>query len=129
LLQSIPEDFVPEAGKSAELTEAVKAALAGAEAGTPAGDLLANLQVEGGHQAIVDSFFSSCEALGSKTLVDNAMQIQSMIRTKAQRLPVFEFPQALPADNLNVDDDARLDPTTCEVVTSFVSTPTVAAGN
>jgi hypothetical protein len=127
LLQSVPLDITAEDGKSAELAEAVKAALSGAEAGSPAGDLLANLSVEGGHREIVDTFFSSCEALDSNVMIERAMQIQSLHRTKAQRLHVFEFPQTLPSDNLNVNSDSRFDPTNCEIATGFVSAPTAAA--
>jgi hypothetical protein len=127
LLQAIPQDFEAGDGKSAELAEAVKSALAMEQPGSPGGDLRANLNVEGGHQAVVDTFFSSCEGLDSATLVERAMEIQSLHRIKAQRLPVFEFANTLPADNLTVNDDSRLDPTNCEIVTSYVSTPTVAA--
>ncbi len=129
LLQSVPADFVAADGKSAELSEAVKTVLASSEAGTPAGDLLANLSVEGGHTVLVDAFVESCEALDSKTLVDRALQIQSLHRIKAQRLPVFEFAQTLPADDLNVSDTSRFDPTNCEITTGYVSVATVAEGN
>ncbi len=126
LLQQMPTERAKDA-TAEELTDSVIAALAGAEGGTPAGDLLANLEAEGGHNDIVDAFMESCEGLTSKQRTERMMRIQSLNRTKARELHVFEFPQTLPTDNLRVNEDSRLDPTNCELTNDYVSIQTAAA--
>lgn len=123
LLQQMPLDRAADA-TAADLSAAVVEALSGAEAGTPAGDLLANLSVEGGHDALISTFFDTCGALTSKQKTERFMRYQSLMRSKARELHVFEFPQTMPEDNLRVDEASRLHPTSCELVSEYVSIAT-----
>lgn len=125
LLQQMPTERAEDA-TAEQLTESVIAALATAEAGTPAGDLLANLEAEGGHAEIVDTFIEACEGLTSKQRTERFMRIQSLNRNNARSLAVFEFAQTLPDDNLRVNEASRLDPTTCDLTTDYVSIQAVA---
>jgi hypothetical protein len=91
-------------------------------ASSPAGALLKNLQTDGdasAHDAKVDAFIAACTALGSKKLVDNALQITSLNRSQARQRPIIEFDATMPTDNLSVDEGSRLSPTTCNVVKTF----------
>ncbi len=86
--------------------------------------LLANLKTTGddaAHTAKLDAFTNACKALGSKPLVENALQITSLNRQTARGMQVFEFAATMPSDNLSVDDGARLNPKTCQVVNQFVA--------
>ncbi len=120
--QGLPQGFTADDLKAATI-EAFKTA----NPGTPEGDLLANLEAEGGHQAVVDTFFNACSGLTSKQITERAMRIQSLNRKQATELPVFEFAETLPSDNLRVDADSRLDPVSCDLATEFVSANTGAA--
>jgi hypothetical protein len=99
---------------------------AGAAAGTPAGELLANLEATGGHDDKVNAFTAACTATDKKTMVENALKVTSLNRNLARRLPVFEFPQTMPIDDLNVAPGTRFDPRTCDLTTEFVSVATPA---
>ncbi len=93
------------------------------EASSPAGALLKNLKTDGdaaAHDAKVDAFIAACTALGSKTFVNNALQITSLNRTLARQRPVMEFESTMPTDSLTVNANARLNPTTCQLVNTFV---------
>ncbi len=93
-------------------------------AGSPGAVLLTNLQTADdatAHNAKIDAFTNACKALGSKPLVENALQITSLNRQLARGLPVFEFAATMPSDNLSVNQDARLSPTTCQIVNEFVA--------
>ncbi len=93
------------------------------EASSPAGALLKNLKTDAdatAHGAKVDAFIAACTALGSKPLLQNALSITSLNRKTAREMPVFEFESTMPSDNLNVNANARLNPTTCQLVNTFV---------
>ena len=93
-------------------------------AGSPAAVLLDNLKAANdaaAHTTKIDAFTNACKALGSKPFLQNALKITSLNRTLAKERPVMEFPATVPTDNQNVDPDSRLDPKTCQVVTSFVA--------
>ncbi len=123
LLSFVPNMAVEDL-TAAKVREALVAALeAESPTATSAGGvLLANLKTTddaAAHAAKVDAFTNACKALGSKPLVENALKITSLNRTQARGLPVFEFEATMPQDNLTVDQDARLSPTTCQLVNSF----------
>ncbi|MBX3159698.1 MAG: hypothetical protein KF773_27255 [Deltaproteobacteria bacterium] len=93
-------------------------------AGSPAATFLAHLKAEGdgsAHQGKVDAFVAACNALGSKRLVDNAMQVISGTRTTVRERPIIEFPATLATDNLRTDASSRLHPTDCSVTTRYVA--------
>jgi hypothetical protein len=91
--------------------------------GTPAAVLLTNLNTPGdtsAHDAKFEAFAKACQNLGSTKLVQNAVAIASLARNMARELPILEFAETLPFDNLKTDRHARLHPTTCELVNHFV---------
>ncbi len=110
-------DFNPEKIKQGFLDNL------GAQApGTPAAELRNNLLTEGGHSEAVKVFTDSCEALDSKLFVENALKITSLNRNIARaNLPVFEFPQTMPSDNLNVAASSRLHPQDCTLSADFTA--------
>ena len=88
-------------------------------AGTPAADLLANLQAEGNaaaHKTKVDAFLKACEDRDERAFMDDVMKIFTWQRGIAFSMQVFEFPQTLMATNLSVPKTAHFDAATCEVV-------------
>jgi len=92
--------------------------------GSPGAVLLANLQATddaAAHTAKVDAFTNACKALPSKQLVENALEITSLNRTIARGMQVFEFAATMPSDNLSVNENARLDPKTCQITNQFVA--------
>ena len=91
--------------------------------GTPAAALLANLENTSdkmAHEARVAQFGAACNGLGSKALLQNVLAIVSLNREKARQLPIIEFPETMPVDNQTVDPNARLHPSTCQLVNEFV---------
>ncbi len=95
-------------------------------AGTPEATLLANLtnpNDRAAHTVKLDAFMAACENLDSPTLVKNALAITSLNRNKArgEGRKIIEFAETLPFDNLNTHPEARLHPTTCELVNHFVA--------
>lgn len=92
--------------------------------GSPAAVFLAHLKATGdatAHAAKVDAFAAACNALGSRTFVDRALQVTSANRNAAREMPVIEFPQAFPVDNLDAAVGSRLSPVDCSVTTRFVA--------
>jgi transcription antitermination factor NusG len=47
--------------------------------------------------------------------------ITSLNREKGRGMQVFEFESTMPSDNQNVNTNARLHPTTCQLTNSFVA--------
>jgi hypothetical protein len=93
-------------------------------AGTPAAALLANLEDTGdapAHTSKLNAFLTSCKSLAPKSFLQNALAITSLNRDKARDLPIIEVPATMPDDNQMVDPNARLHPTTCQLVSSFVA--------
>jgi len=93
-------------------------------AGSPAATLLANLNNTSDaatHTAAVDAFTAACTSLGSRPFLQNALAITSLNRDKARERPVFEFEPTMPSDNQTVNANARLHPTTCNLVNEFVA--------
>ena len=91
-------------------------------AGSPGATLLASLKSTSDgaeHDAKVEAFLTACKGLGSRQFLANALAITSLNRNKARELPVIETPPMLPTDNQSVDPASRLDPTTCQLTTSF----------
>lgn len=85
-------------------------------AGSPAAQLLANLGKTGDsadHAKKLDTFAAACKARPKKDLLTDAFKVASQRRNLARKLTVFEFPEALPVDNQNVDPALFLDPVTC----------------
>lgn len=85
-------------------------------AGTPAAELLANLQNTADSQAHVDrvsAFLKACEDRDERQMMDDAFKIQSWQRDTAYQLPVMEFAQSMAETKLNVSSTIHLDPTTC----------------
>jgi hypothetical protein len=99
-------------------------------AGSPAAEFLANLRGDFDPNAAIDAFLASCEALTGQRVdfrgvetsawMANLIQVVSLNRAKARALPVFEFPQTMPADELSVPAGTRLHPKSCELTTEFV---------
>jgi hypothetical protein len=94
---------------------------AGVEAGTPDGDLLANLKATGGQDRIVTAFTAACSALPGSEFLRNALTVTSLNRDLARARPVIEAPATMPDDNLEVAQGTRLDPVTCQLTTRYVS--------
>ncbi|MBL4634376.1 MAG: hypothetical protein JKY56_10920, partial [Kofleriaceae bacterium] len=116
------DNFTPE-----KIRDGFLANLATQAAGSPGAELRNNLLTEAGHSDTVKVFFDACDALDSKTMVENALQITSLNRSIASNLKVFEFPQTMPSDNLSVAAGSRLHPVECTVGANFVAvTPRVA---
>jgi hypothetical protein len=94
-----------------------KLTAAAPKAGTPAATLLASLKNKSDaatHAADVDKFFAACKARPQKELLDDAVQIASMLRNKVRTLQVMEFSESLPVDSLKVSPASLLDPVTCK---------------
>src|SRR5690606_27417034 len=98
LLQFVPQIPNAELNPTA-IREGLIANLGSPEAGTPAADLLANLQATGGHDAAVNAFTAACEALGSAQVMANAMAVTSLNRDIARSMQVFEFEATMPDDD------------------------------
>jgi hypothetical protein len=96
--------------------------------GTPAAELLVSIKNKadsspsGAHNTRLRTFLKSCDALGSKKLVANALTVASANRTIARGLPILEFQETVVSDNLSVPAGTRLNPKTCELTTAFVPT-------
>lgn len=90
-------------------------------AGSPALELLANLGNEGGQQTKVDAFFTTCQGLDQSQAMNNFYDFVSQMRKEAAAMDVMEFPQTAPTDNNPNTPGLRLDPTTCELTSDFVS--------
>jgi hypothetical protein len=90
-------------------------------AGSPALELLANLNTEGGHQETADAFFAACQALEQGQALGNLYDYVSQTRREAAKMHVMEFPQTQPTDNNPDTKNLGLDPNTCELTTEFVS--------
>lgn len=124
-------DFAPVLSSDDFTAEKIKAGflanLSSQAAGSPGAELRNNLLTEGGHTEAVKVFTDACDALESKTMVENALQITSLNRNIARNLHVFEFPQAMPADDLSVALGSRLNPNDCSVGREFIAIPPAVA--
>ena len=119
LLEALPQ--IPNADLNpTSIREGLISNLGTPAAGSPAADLLANLQATGGHDDKLNAFTAACTALGSAGVLENATTITSLNRDIARSMQVFEFESTMPDDNLDVADGTRLHPTTCELTTDFV---------
>jgi hypothetical protein len=116
LLEFAPEleEFTPET-----LRVGFLAKLEGAEDGTPAGQLRANLEEkenEQAHDDAVKAFKDACKARDKREFLEDTLFIVTARREQARALPVFEFHPALPMSTFNVDPGVHLDAVTCELV-------------
>ncbi|HET6610516.1 MAG TPA: hypothetical protein VFG83_00930 [Kofleriaceae bacterium] len=128
-LVTFAPDLAPEERTPQGIRDGFIASLEAAApvAGSPAADFLANLRAEGdgaAHDAAVTAFLDACKGLASADFLENALTITSLNRDKARERQVFEFPETMPDDNLTVDPDSRLSPTTCQVTTEFEAVAT-----
>ena len=118
-------EFVPELDAEDMTTEKIRAGLIetlGRPASrSPEEELLKYLESEAGHDEKVTAYTDACSALDKNDFLVNAMTMVSLNRKKATALSVFEFPQTLPEDNLEIDPNTRLNPTDCSLITSYVS--------
>ncbi len=88
-----------------------------------AGTLLTNLKAANDaddHGRKVDAFVAACTALGSRPFLQNAMAVNSLVRSTAKMSPIMEFESTMPTDRQNVASGSRLHPATCQLTTSFV---------
>jgi hypothetical protein len=125
LLQNVPDlaeaDLTPDKIRDG-LVASLRARSPGAT--TPGGQLLASLENKTdaqAHQAKVQAFFTACQGRPQKELLADVMKVNSLLRNQARELPVMEFPESLPFDNLSTARGSRLDPKTCALTTSFVA--------
>jgi hypothetical protein len=112
-----PQLAVDAAGIKAAFIARLKAS--NPTAGTPAAQLLANLETDGNaaaHKASVEAFIKACEDRDEKAFMDDVLKIFTWQRGIAFSLPVFEFPQTLMQTNLSVPKTIHFDPATCEAV-------------
>lgn len=68
------------------------------------------------HADKAETFMDACKARPSEEMTVDAMRIVSLRRNQARELPVFEFPETMPFDNVSIGRDARFDAETCEIV-------------
>jgi hypothetical protein len=122
LLDKVPSIPASEL-TAATLRQALELAVADAAPGTPAGDLKHNLSTDRGHGKRVRQFIAACRARSSSEFLADALRFISLLRDQARALPVMEFPQTMPDDDLTVAAGSRLDPATCELTEGFVSAP------
>jgi hypothetical protein len=88
-------------------------------AGTPAAELLANLQTQGGEQSHpqrVAEFFTACNARPEAERIADVLTVISGRRAEARSTPLIEHEASLPVDDLDVARGTTLDPTTCTLV-------------
>lgn len=116
LLEFAPEveEFTPDT-----LREGFLAKLDGAEEGTPAAQLKANLEEKENAQAHVDAvnaFVDACKARDQREFLEDMMFIVTARRDQARGLHVFEFSAAMPKSTFSVDPGVHLDAETCELV-------------
>ena len=125
LLELIPErmDVIdPDA-----IRDVLRDALRDPEPGTPQADLLANLDDET-NRALGDTvvgFFDACHARDEKALAEDVLAAFAVTNERARQFAFIEFERSLPGYDRSKlpGKDARLDPTTCELVEFFVSAP------
>ena len=144
LLELVP-DVDPADRNAAGLKAALIESLAGSAAGTPPGELLANLQTDGVNP-IFEEFKTTCRARDVAEVLRDALKIRSLQRKlmfadgvldfadgpAQHRFSVFEFQQTMPVDDIAVTElaapdsidsvhpDARFDPRDCTLTTGFV---------
>lgn len=145
LLELVP-DLPPSKRNAADLRVALLDALQGATPGTPAAELLANLQTTGTHGALVGRVSQACRERNPRELLRDALKLRSLQRkllfadgalddadgSAQHRFAVFEFPQTMPRDGVRVTTsadpnavdevhpDARASPVDCTLVHEFV---------
>jgi hypothetical protein len=137
-------EFVPQLDAATlnadDLRAGMIANLRGAAPGTPQDELLRNLSNPSDDaRKVVETFEAACTARGNvkqvvqfekdgkaeeitvgASLVDY-MSIISLNRALARSVQVFEFPETMPSDALNVPKGTRLHPVTCELTREFVA--------
>ncbi len=88
-------------------------------AGTPAAQLLANLEApssQASHTQRVTDFFTACNARPEAERVADVLRVISARRSQARTTPLVEHEASLPVDNLGAVLGTTLDPTTCALV-------------
>lgn len=88
-------------------------------AGTPAAQLLANLENKGDeatHEQRVADFFTACNARPEAERIADVLRVISGRRSEATTLPLIEHEATLPTDDLGVALGTTLDPVTCTLV-------------
>jgi hypothetical protein len=99
---------------AARIREVVASAVASAGAGTPGAELKANLAAAPATlPARVDAFLSKCAARDRIEFIDDVLAVLSARRTQARRLPILEFAETFPVDDLDVAASIHFDPETC----------------
>ncbi len=115
----------PEVDLVASLPERIRAGfIANLKAAAPApesaaGQLLANLQSDGGtqtHPQRVAEFFAACNARPDDERIRDVLAVISARRTEARNSPLIEHEATLPVDDLEVPLGTSLDPVTCTLV-------------
>jgi hypothetical protein len=120
LLELVPE--LPAAERTpAKLREGLLAALGSPRAGTPAAWLAANLEATpSDHDRVLGTFVNACRDRPKRDFMADALKVASLRRDELRRLPLIEFPETLPVDDLDVAPGTRLHPVTCELTTSLI---------
>jgi hypothetical protein len=109
-------DNLPERIRTGFITKLKAAAPA---AGTPAAQLLANLETKGQeqvHAQRVADFFTACNARPEADRIADVLRVISARRSEARTTPLIEHEASLPVDDLGAAIGTALDPTTCELV-------------
>jgi hypothetical protein len=89
--------------------------------GSPEAELLTNLRTpsqgksNGAHKKRVDAFLKACGARPKEEFMVDVMKIASHRRSLARKLPLLEFPETMPVDDLRIGQQTRFDPETCVV--------------
>ena len=114
-------EFAPEVEEITPdtLRDGFLAKLDGAEEGTLAAELKANLEEKenkDAQMAKVDAFITACKARDKREFLEDAMFIVTARRDQARELPVFEFDASLPKSTMSVDPGVHFDSVTCELV-------------
>jgi len=109
-------DNLPERIRTGFITKLKAASPA---AGTPAAQLLANLETKGDeqvHAQRVADFFTACNARPEAERIADVLQVISARRSEARTTPLIEHEASLPVDDLGAALGTTLDPTTCTLV-------------
>jgi hypothetical protein len=108
-----------------DIRAAIAATFKTAPAGSPGAELAKSVadKADGPKHAVrVTAFETACKALGSKTLVANALIVAASNRLTARGMPILEFQESMVSDNLQPAPGTRFDAKTCAVTTKFVPT-------
>jgi hypothetical protein len=90
-------------------------------AGSPAAVLLQSLATVGdqsAHKAAVDAFVTACRDRARSepaAFLADALKVVSLRRAEGRKRALFEFPEGLPVDALEVPPKTFLDPVTCRL--------------